>query len=110
MRAREFITERVKELHKNAKRSLPFGRQFDGADQYYNYYRLGIMAAGSPHHEAPTEGPAKDCPTAWAYSAADEEIINDAAKKMGFGNKLIVKQGSLEPEGTYAVSPVAKWK
>ncbi len=110
MRARDFITEKVKDLHKNAQRSLPYGRQFHGADQYYNYYRLGIMAAGSPNQEAPSEGPAKDCPTAWAYSKADEEIINDAAKKMGFGNKVIVQQGSLEPEGTYTQSPVAKWK
>jgi hypothetical protein len=110
MRAKEFITEKVKDLHKNAKRSLPYGRQFDGADQYYDFYRLGIMAAGAPTNEAPTEGPAKDCPTAWAYSKADEEIINTAAKKLGFGNKLIVQKGSLEPKGTNTVSPVAKWK
>lgn len=109
MRAKEFVTERVKDLHRNAKRSLPYGRQFDGADQYYDFYRLGIMAAGSPDKDAPTEGPAKDCPTAWAYSEADEEIINTAAKKMGFGNKLIVQKGSLEPKGTNTVSPVAKW-
>lgn len=109
MRAKEFIVERVKELHKNAKRSLPFGRQFTGADQYYDYYRLGVAAAGAPDKDTPTEGPAKDCPTAWAYTQEDEDIINHASKKMGFGSKVIVQKGSLEPKGTNTQSPVANW-
>jgi hypothetical protein len=109
MRATEFITERKKGIHKHAMASLPYGQQFHGADQYYDYYRLGIMAAGAPHQEAPTEGPAKDTPTAWAYSDADEEKINYAAKKLGYKSKTVVKKGSLEPEGTHTVSPVANW-
>jgi hypothetical protein len=109
MRATEFITERKKGIHKTAMASLPYGQQFHGADQYYDYYRLGIMAAGAPHHEAPTEGPAKDTPTAWAYSDVDEEKITYAAKKMGHKTKTVVKKGSLEPKGTHTVSPVANW-
>ena len=109
MRASEFIVERKKGLNKQAQRSLPHGRQIHGADQYYNFYRLGIMSAGLPDHDAPTEGPAKDVPTAWAYSDVDEEMINNAVKKMGFNSKIIVQRGSLEPKGTNTVSPVANW-
>ena len=109
MRATEFIIERKKGLHKQAQKTLPHGRQFHGADQYYDFYRLGIMSAGMPDHDAPTEGPAKDVPAAWAYSDVDEEMIVNAAKKMGFKNKIIVQRGSNEPEGTHTVSPVSNW-
>lgn len=109
MRANEFIIERKKGLHKHSKSTLPHGRQFHGADQYYDFYRLGIMAAGMPDHDAPTEGPALDVPTAWAYSDVDEEMINSAANKMGYSNKILVQRGSKEPDGTHTVSPVANW-
>ena len=111
MRATEFIIERKKGLNKQAKETLPHGRHFHGADQYYNFYRLGIMTAGSPdhEHEAPTAGPVSDSPTMWAYSDVDEEMISDAAKKMGLKNKIMVQRGSNEPKGTHTVSPVANW-
>jgi hypothetical protein len=109
MRANEFIVERKQGLHKDAQSSLPHGRQFHGADQYYNYYRLGVFIAGSPDFEAPTSGPAGDSPAAWAYSDVDEEMINHATVKMGFDSKILVKRGSLEPKDTHAVSPVNNW-
>jgi hypothetical protein len=109
MRAAEFIVERKQDLHKDAKSSLSHGRQFHGADQYYDYYRLGIFIAGSPDYEGPTSGPAGDSPAAWAYSDVDEEMINHATKRMGFASKMLVKKGSIEPNDTHAISPVNNW-
>jgi len=109
MRATEFIIERKKELHSQHKAILPKARQFHGADHFYNMYRLGIMTAGQPDYEAPSEGPALDNPTLWAYTDAEDQMIQNSAKAMGFKHKVIVQGKSTEPKETHRVSPVANW-
>jgi len=109
MRATEFISEDTKKLHKDHKAVLSRAMQFHGVDQFYNIYRLGIMTAGQPGYEAPSEGPASDTPTLWAYTDEEDEMIKKSAKAMGFNNKIIVQGKSAEPKGTHTTSPVANW-
>lgn len=111
MRAREFVREDAeKQIRKASQYSLPHAKQIRDLDQYYGYYRLGIAFAGAPDEGTPTEGPAKDNPTIWPYSDADEEIVRKGLKNQGVGGKDIVKKGkSEELPSTYTVSPVAQW-
>lgn len=111
MRAKEFVKEDApKKIRKATQLAMPSGRQMDDLDQYYGYYRLGIAMAGAPDQGTPTEGPAKDVPTIWAYTDGDEEIAKKAIKNQGKSGKNIVKSGpSRELPDTNTVSPVAKW-
>lgn len=111
MRANEFIKEdAAKKIRKASRESLPHAKRFDGTDQYYGYYRLGIAMAGAPDHGTPSEGPARDVPTVWPYSDADDQIANAAIKNQGAKSTTIVKKGkSQELPGTHTVSPVAQW-
>lgn len=111
MRALEFVSEDAeKRLRKASREALPHVTKYDDIDQYYGYYRLGIAMAGAPDQGTPTAGPAKDTPTLYPYSEADEEIVNKAVKNQGLKGKTLVKKGgSQELDSTYTVSPVAQW-
>jgi hypothetical protein len=111
MRATEFISEDAEvKLRKASREALPHVIKYDGIDQYYGYYRLGIAMAGSPDQGTPTAGPAKNTPTLYPYSEADEEIVNKAVKNQGLKGKTLVKKGvSKELDSIYTVSPVAQW-
>ena len=111
MRAKEFVSEDAeKKIRKASQESLPHARRFDGTDQYYGYYRLGVAMAGAPDHGTPSEGPAKDVPTVWPYSDADDKIANAAIKNQGAGSTTIVRKGKSQELGnTNVVSPVAQW-
>lgn len=110
MRAREFIVESpAVKLRKASRQALPHVTQYD-VDQYYGYYRLGVAMAGSPDNGSPTEGPAKDNPSVYPYSEADEEIVNKAVKNQGIKGKTLVAKGpSEELPSTNTVSPVSNW-
>lgn len=111
MRAKEFVSEDAeKKLRKSTQQSMPHAKQMDDIDQYYGYYRMGLAMAGAPDQGTPTKGPAKDNPTIWPYSDADEEIVKKALKNQGIKGHDIIKKGpSQELESTYTVSPVAQW-
>ena len=109
MRAREFINEDAeKKLRRASREALPHVTQYDL--NYYGYYRLGVAMAGSPDNGSPTEGPAKDHPSVYPYSEADEEIVNKAVKNQGIKGKTLVAKGpSEELPSTNTVSPVSNW-
>lgn len=111
MKAREFVSEEAeKKLRKATQHAMPHAKQMTDLDQYYGYYRLGIAFAGAPDEGTPVKGPAKDNPTIWPYSDADEEIVRKGIKNQGVKGKDIVKKGqSEELPSTYTVSPVAQW-
>ncbi len=111
MRAGEFVSEDAeKKLRMASRKALPHVTQFRDIDQYYGYYRLGLAMAGSPENGTPKEGPAKDVPSVYPYSDADEEIVNRAAKNQGIiGKTLVAKGRSEELPSTNTVSPVAQW-
>ena len=111
MRALEFINEdREVKLRKASREALPHVKQFQDIDQYYGYYRLGIAMARSPDDGTPSAGPAKDVPSVYPYSKADEEIVTKAIKNQGLKGKTLVSKGkSSELPSTNTVSPVAQW-
>ena len=110
MRALEFICEGPeKKLRKASRYALPHVKQYD-IDQYYEYYRLGIAMAGSPDDDSPIAGPAKDKPSVYPYSEADEEIVTKAVKNQGIKGKTLVQKGpSQELPDTNIVSPISNW-
>lgn len=112
MKVFEIIAEaKEKQLSKSLKNAGPHARQYDGIDQYYGMYRLGIAMAKSPDNPGYSEGPAKDIPAVWMYTDADEEIVNRAEKNQGIKGKTIVQKGpSEENKSVNTVSPVAKPK
>ena len=112
MKIYEILTEKAeKKLSKNIKRSGVYAKQYDGIDQYYGMYRLGIQMAGAPDTPINKEGPAKDIPAVWMYSKGDEDIVNAAEKRQGLKGKTIIPRGqSEELKSTNSISPVAKPK
>ena len=111
MRASEFISEdREKKIRMASRQALSHAKQMTDIDQYYGFYRMGLAFAGAPDQGAPTEGPAKDVPTVWPYSDADEEIVKKGLKNQGIKGKDIVKKGkSEELPSTNTLSPIAQW-
>lgn len=112
MKIREILVEKAeKKLSKNAQRSAPHAKQYQGIDQYYGMYRFGVAMAKAPESDTPKEGPAKDVPAVWMYSKGEEDIVNRAAKNQGIkGTTLVNKGPSEELKTTYKQSPVAKPK
>lgn len=111
MKAYEIIIEDAdKKLSKTSREAAPYAKQMH-IDQYYQMYRFGIAMAGEPEKSSPKEGPAKDMPTVWMYTDADEEIVNRAAKNQGIQGKTIVSKGnSSELNSVNKKSPVAQIK
>jgi hypothetical protein len=112
MKISEIITEaKEKKLPKSSREAAVHAKQFTDIDQYYGMYRFGIAMAAQPDHGSPAAGPAKDGPTVWMYTDAEEEIVNKAAKNQGISGKTIVARGpSKELDTVNNISPVAKPK
>lgn len=112
MKINEIITEdKEKKLPKSTREAAPHAQQFQGIDQYYGMYRFGIAMAGEPETSTPKEGPAKDVPTVWMYTQAEEEIVNKAAKNQGIkGTTIVAKGPSSELKSINKISPVATRK
>lgn len=112
MKISEIILEETsKKLPKTSRESAVHAQQFQGIDQYYGMYRFGIAMAGEPETSSPKEGPAKDVPTVWMYTDADEQIVAKAAKNQGIKGTTIVARGpSSELKTINTTSPVAKPK
>ena len=112
MKIREILTEKSERpLGKNIRQSGTYAKQYQGIDQYYDMYRLGIAMAGAPDIPIDSEGPAKDIPAVWMYSKGEEDIVNRAAKNQGIKGKTIVGKGqSEELPQINTSSPVAQPK
>ena len=74
----------------------------------YAAYRVGIALASSPERDSDASGPIGGDFTTIAYTEADEEILNGAAKAMGVHGILKTSRGSKELESTSKTSPVRK--
>jgi hypothetical protein len=55
---------------------------------------------GEPH------GDTENDPTTLSYTDADENIINQALKRIGKTSRQVTPQRSKEPEDTYTRSPI----
>ena len=105
------VEEKIKKLPKSSRESAVHAQQFQGIDQYYGMYRFGIAMAGEPETSAPKEGPAKDVPTVWMFTDAEEEIVAKAAKNQGIkGTTIVAKGPSAELASVNTISPVAQHK
>ncbi len=108
MRAYEFIAETAQGF--KDKKSGPMSRTqafpaLPGNDPY-KAYRFGMaMANEKMRHKT---GPTDEYAVLVAYSSGEEEIIDQAAKKMGIKGITVSDRGSREPQDTETSSPVAK--
>jgi hypothetical protein len=121
MRAREFITEDAPDADlkhlppdqiaaiRNAV-SLPDISMNKSHGSAYLQYRFGLALAGAPDYPTKAAGAFSGDPLLSAYSDAELEMINAAAKMVGAGkvNKLSNNR-SEELSNTNTVSPVAQW-
>jgi len=108
MRAREFIPESAREF--SDKKSGPMSRTQAFPDlpsnNPYLAYRFGMAMANEKMQH--TTGPTDEFAVIVAYSKGEEEIIDQAAKKMGIKGRTVSDRGSREPRDTEYTSPVAK--
>jgi len=110
MRAKEFIFEQPK-LKKYQSDAIPNGNSFPGTNNdYYAQYRLGIAMATAPGPTIDKDGIFGQNFATVAYTDADQEIIDAAAKNMGLKKKSFAKGPSKEHNNTQVVSPVPKPK
>lgn len=111
MRAKEFIVENHMMPDWHAK-PLKGGTVFPDMDQYYELYRfsLAMAQAGRDGLEIDPRKDLADAPMTLSYSDADEEIIQQAARKMGKKGKRLTTSHSEELKDTGKSSPVAQRK
>lgn len=107
MRAKEFIVEYMHDWH---KQGIPGMKSLDSVGQYYDIYRFGLAMAAVGNSKDPylgdDHGDTEDNPTTLSYSEGDEQIINQALKKMGLTAKQITTKISAEPIDTNKQSPM----
>jgi hypothetical protein len=78
---------------------------------YYNMYRFGVHMAGSPDdQDMDSESPSSNQMSLYAYTDADQAIIDKSKKDLGYKGKKLSGNRSEEPEGTNKTSPVAQHK
>jgi hypothetical protein len=108
MRAREFIRESARKFKDKKSGPMSHTQAFPDlpSNNPYKAYRFGMaMANEKMQHKT---GPADEYAVLVAYSKGEEEIIDQAAKKMGIKGRTISDRGSREPQDTETSSPVAK--
>lgn len=110
MKITEIIVEGVpSKLRKSTMASTP-GMQtwpeLDNGNVPYLQYRFGIAMAGSPDMEVTNHGPVGGNLTTIAFSSADQEILDGAAKIMGVIPKNRSSKKSIEVASVYKQSPV----
>jgi hypothetical protein len=110
MKINEIIAESTdKKLPKVAQAGAVHAKRYDDLDTYYGMYRFGVALANH-NKDNPTQGPARDKFTVWAYTDGDEEIIKKAEKSFGTKGTDIVKGPSEENDTINITSPIAKPK
>jgi hypothetical protein len=113
MRAREFIEESKgkEKLRKGATASIPGAKIYPELDNSspYHAYRFGMALAGAPDIDMDKEGPTGQKMITISYSSACDEIVNAAAKHLGFKQNKLTPKGSSETDTVGTVSPVANW-
>lgn len=78
---------------------------------YYNMYRFGVHMAGSPDDQKMNpESPSANQMSLYAYTDAEQKIIDKSKKELGYKGKKLSNNRSEEPDGINKQSPVAKHK
>jgi hypothetical protein len=76
---------------------------------YYNMYRLGVHMAGSPEdQEMPKQSASANQMSLYAYTDAEQKIIDKSKKELGYKGNKLTSNRSEEPADTQKISPVAK--
>lgn len=108
MKINEIVSE--SKLRKGTSNGLPNVQTYpllDNNANPYLAYRFGVELATSPDNDIDRYGPIGTEFTTIGYSAADEEIINHAAKKFGLKRTTHGGKGSVELDSVSKASPVA---
>jgi hypothetical protein len=110
MKIIEVILEvKTSQLGKPTQSSTP-GMQtwpdLDNGNVPYLQYRMGLAMAGSPDIDISNHGPVGGQLTTVAYSSADQEIIDGAAKIMGVIPVRRSSKKSIEIDSIQKQSPV----
>lgn len=79
---------------------------------YYDMYRLGVAAAGSPEYSEEMDkiSPVGNSLITLQYTDVDSDIMSTAEKKMGIKSQNVTKSGSKEPNFVNKKSAVASIK
>jgi hypothetical protein len=100
---------KLHDTHKKAIKGMSTYPELPG--WYYDMYRFGVHMAGSPDNQpmAQKSATANQLNT-YAYTDAEEKIINKSKKEMGLKGKTLTSKKSEEMPDTHKVSPVAQHK
>jgi len=110
MKITDILNESKAQHTDAAQQAIPNGQVWPEMDQFYELYRFSIAMAGAPNYTAPAEGATGQWPTTVAYSKAEQEIINFAAKATGQKGVSMASGPSKESTGTTTMSPFSKVK
>lgn len=109
MKISEIVIESRSALRKTTQKSTP-GMQtwpdLDNGNVPYLQYRMGLAMAVAPNTKLHNEGPIGGQFTTIAYSDADQEILDGAAKIMNITPVNRSSKRSTELDSTNKTSPV----
>ena len=107
MRAKELISEnRVAKIPDTYVPAISDLAAVDGIDQYYELYRMMIVAAGHPTVQTPVKSVLGHVPVAMPYTQHDKENLIKSAKRMGGKMRFVTGNGSEDPADSNVKSPV----
>ena len=104
------ITEIVQEgkFRKSATNAIPDLASWpENYNNPYSAYRFGLSMAAQPHRDSDTEGPIGPEMVTVAYTDAEREIIQGAAKNMGYTSRNNTGKESTELDSINHQSPVS---
>jgi len=104
------ITEIVQEskFRKSAENAIPDLASWpETYNNPYSAYRFGLSMAAQPHRDSDTEGPVGPEMVTVAYTDAEREIIQGAAKNMGYTSRNNTSKESTELDSINHQSPVS---
>jgi hypothetical protein len=101
-------TGKLHSHHKSAIKNMTTYPELPG--WYYDMYRFGVNMAGSPAdlHPMDQKSHTANQLATFAYTDAEEKIINKSKKNMGLKGKTLTSKNSEEAQGTNTKSTVAK--
>lgn len=110
MKITDILVEAKSSHTETVQSAIPNGQVWPEMDQFYELYRFSLAMAGAPNYSVPAEGATGQSPTTVAYSQADQDIINYAAKATGQRGVAMAPGPSVEVGGTSTLSPFSKVK
>ena len=115
MKVNEIISEaKMPTPHENVEAALPDARDWEDLNQNNNgylQYRFGIAMAGAPYPQYMSSTATHQNLVTIGYTAADNEILDAAAKVMGVkAARRLTSKTSKEPSEINQVSVVARPK